>query len=93
MSGYRSQTGQAEWNADVSELKDVETLELRGGRARWGWKEIPNKAEPDEPLYQLLGEVAAGDTLYVLTVTFGDEEERQEVYDRLHRMEIRPKKN
>ena len=93
VSGYRSQTGQAEWNADVSELKDVETLELRGGRAHWGWKEIPNKAEPDEPLYQLLGEVAAGDTLYVLTVTFGDEEERQEVYDRLHRMEIRPKKN
>ena len=91
VSGYRSQEGQAEWNADMSQLKDVETMELQGGKARWGWKEIPNKAEPDEPLRQLLGEVAAGDTLYVLTVTFSDDEEQEEIYDRLHRMQIRPK--
>ena len=90
VSAFRSQEGQAEWNADFSELQDVETLDMKGGRARWGWKEIPNKQDPEEPLRQALCEVAAGDTLYVLTVTFSDEEE--EVYDRLRRMEIRPKK-
>ena len=91
VSGFRSQTGPAEWNADFSGLKDIETADLTGGQARWGWKEIPNKAEPDEPLCQLLGEVKAGDTLYVLTVTFSGGEEREEVYGRLHRMEVRPK--
>ena len=45
MSGYRNKDGAADWNADMSELKDVETLELEGGKARWGWKDIPNKAE------------------------------------------------
>ena len=90
VSAYRSQSGAADWNADFSELRDVETMELGDkGRARWGWKEIPNKAEPDEPLSQLLGEVAAGDVLYVITVTFSDELE--EVYDRLRRMKILPK--
>ena len=43
------------------------------------------------PLRQLLGEVAAGNTLYVITVTFSDDEEEEEIYDRLHRMQIRPK--
>ena len=91
VSGYRNQEGAAEWNADFSQLKDVETRELSGGKARWGWKEIPNKADPDQPLRQMLCEVAAGDTLYVITVTFSDEME--EVLDRLRRMEIRPKLN
>ena len=90
VSAYRSQDGAAKWNADFSEHRDVETMELGDkGKARWGWKEIPNKAEPDEPLSQLLGEVAAGDVLYVITVTFSDEQE--EVYDRLRRMKIMPK--
>ena len=44
VSGYRNKDGAADWNADMSELKDVETLEPEGGRARWGWKDIPNKA-------------------------------------------------
>ena len=93
VSGYRNKDGAADWNADMSELKDVETLELEGGKARWGWKDIPNKAEPDLPLRQLLGEVAAGDTLYVITVTFSDDEEEEEIYDRLHRMKIMDKQD
>ena len=94
MSAYRSQDGAAEWNADFSELRDVETRELGDkGKARWGWKEIPNKAEPGEPLSQLLGEVAAGDVLYVITVTFSDDEEEEEIYDRLHRMKIMDKQD
>ena len=90
---FRSKDGAADWNADMSELKDVETLEPEGGKARWGWKDIPNKAEPDLPLRQLLGEVAAGDTLYVITVTFSDDEEQEEIYDRLHRMKIMDKQD
>ena len=93
VSGYRNKDGAADWNADMSELKDVETLEPEGGKARWGWKDIPNKAEPDMPLRQLLGEVAAGDTLYVITVTFSDDEEQEEIYDRLHRMKIMDKQD
>ena len=45
------------------------------------------------PLRQLLGEVAAGDTLYVITVTFSDDEEQEEIYDRLHRMKIMDKQD
>lgn len=90
--GYRNQTGQADWNADMSDLHDVETLDLEAGKAHWGWKEIPNPDEPEEPLYQALGEVAAGDTLYVVTVTYSRPEEREDIYARLRRMQVRPKK-
>ena len=48
--------------------------------------------EPEEPLYQALGEVAAGDTLYVVTVTYSRPEEREDIYARLRRMQVRPKK-
>ena len=89
VSAYRNQEGHAEWNADFVEFHDLESRKLEGGEARWGWKEIPNKMDPDEPLRQLLGEVTAGDVLYVITATYSDEQE--EVYDRMRRAKIMPK--
>ena len=37
--------------------------------------------------------MAAGDTLYVITVTFSDDEEQEEIYDRLRRMKIMDKQD
>ena len=38
-------------------------------------------------MYQVLGEVAAGPTLFVFTVTFSLPEERENIYARIRRIE------
>ena len=38
-------------------------------------------------MYQVLGEVVAGPTLFVFTVTFSLPEEREDIYARIRRIE------
>lgn len=86
-SGYRNPDGKAEWVLDLSQTQDREEVELPGGgRAHWGWNLIENKEDPEDPLYQVAGEVLVGSILYQITVTYGEAEERESIYQRLHRI-------
>ena len=87
VSGYRSKNVKAAWNADLTDFSDVETREEPGFSAHWGWKELEQRTDPEKPMYQVLGEVAAGPTLFVFTVTFSLPEERENIYARIRRIE------
>ena len=78
VSGYRSKNVKAAWNADLTDFSDVETREEPGFSAHWGWKELEQRTDPEKLMYQVLGEVAAGPTLFVFTVTFSLPEEAGE---------------
>ena len=87
VSGYRSKNVKAAWNADLAGFSDVETREEPGFSAHWGWKELEQRTDPEKPVYQVLGEVVAGPTLFVFTVTFSLPEEREDIYARIRRIE------
>lgn len=87
VSGYRSKNVKAAWNARPGRFSDVETREEPGFSAHWGWKELEQRTDPEKPVYQVLGEVVAGPTLFVFTVTFSLPEEREDIYARIRRIE------
>lgn len=89
-SGCRNPHGAAEWNNDLDGMQDVEEREFSGARAHWGWSEVKRrrKKDQDDPLWQVVCEVAAEDTLYLVTILYSKPEERQDIYDRLRRMEL-----
>ena len=92
-SRYRGQDSQAEWNQDFSNFyDDVETLELEGGKAHWGWEEVPDNDDSEAARYQVLAEVSVGENLYVVTVTYRNPEAREDIYTRLRGMQVTPKK-
>lgn len=66
MNAYRMREGDAHFTNNLDALNGVETLELKGGALRWGWKEI---WEEGERLYQIQCEVITGPFLYVITAT------------------------
>ena len=63
---YRTREGDAQFTDNLDSLHGLETLELKGGALRWGWKEI---REAGETLYQVVCEVITGPFLYPVTVT------------------------
>ena len=63
---YQTREGDARFTDNLDLLHGLETLKLKGGALRWGWKEI---REAGERLYQVVCEVISGPFLYPVTVT------------------------
>ena len=63
---YQAREGGAQFTGNLDALHGLETLKLRGGALRWGWREI---REEGETLYQAVCEVITGPYLFALTVT------------------------
>lgn len=91
LTALRSRMGPVQFGLKLEELQDVRTKDLEGGQAHWGWKEMPPKKKDDDLLYRVSCEAAAGDILYVITVTYLHPEHREDIYQRLERMTILPK--
>lgn len=87
-TALRSRMGSAQFAMDMAQLQDVRTKQLEGGQAHWGWKEMPPKKKDDDLLYRVSCEAVAGDTLFVITITYLHPEHREDIYDRLERMTI-----
>lgn len=68
VSAYRTREGDAHFTDNLNALNGVEGRALKGGRLRWGWREI---WEEGERLYQAVCEVITGPALYLITVTCG----------------------
>lgn len=69
-TALRSRMGSAQFAMDMAQLQDVRTKQLEGGQAHWGWKEMPPKKKDDDLLYRVSCEAVAGDTLFVITITY-----------------------
>ncbi len=69
VSAYRMREGDARFTSNLDVLHGLETLTLKGGALRWGWKEI---REDGERLYQAQCEVITGPSLFVVTSTCTD---------------------
>lgn len=66
---YQVREGNAKFTGNLDGLHGLETLELKGGALRWGWKEI---REAGKRLYQAVCEIITGPFLFPLTVTCTD---------------------
>ena len=66
---YQAREGSAQFTGNLDALHGLETLALKGGALRWGWREV---REEGETLYQAVCEVITGPYLFALTVTCTD---------------------
>ena len=85
LSAYRTRTGSAGFTGNLDALNGVESLELREGALRWGWREIQ---EEEERLYQAECEVIAGPALFFLTATCSDPADLGQVAQTIGRLAV-----
>lgn len=69
--------GDAELKTPFDKEQDVEDLEMPNGRARWGWYEVKDE---EELYYQIFCEAVSGPSLFLITVTYSRQEDREELY-------------
>ncbi|MCI8422848.1 MAG: hypothetical protein HFF50_04840 [Lawsonibacter sp.] len=77
VSGYKMREGNAAFTPVLREDKDRKELEIKGGALCYGWRELPE--EDGQPLYQVRGEVISGPSLFLITVTYQDPGQREEI--------------
>ena len=85
-SRYQAKGGPGEWNLDLSDFQEMETLDLEGGQARWGWREVPDLQEVEVARFQVLGEVITESAWYEFTIAYMEPEQREDLYARMRRI-------
>lgn len=82
---YRAREGDARFTDSLNALNGLEGRTLKGGKLRWGWREI---REGRERLYQAVCEVAAGPALFAITATCASPGELGQVAELIGRISV-----
>lgn len=72
-------------------LNDMEEKDLKNGRLRFGWVELGKDSE-GEDMYMMQCQVISGSALFLITVTYFDQEDREGIAELLRRISVAPKK-
>lgn len=83
VNGYRLQEGEASLEGGFDGLKDLEDLSMENGRARWGWSALEDE---DEPYFQIFCKAVSGPSMFLMTVTYPREEQRDDIYGLLRKL-------
>lgn len=86
MNGYRINQGEASFTPTLDGDNGLTELEIRDGAVRYGWRELPQ--EDGQTLYQVRGEVITGPSLFVITVTYLDPEERPGIEELMRKISV-----
>lgn len=76
VNGYRKNQGEAAFTPALEGDCDLKQHDIPGGAIRYGWRELE---EDGAPLWQVRAEVITGPSLFVLTVTHLNPEERPDI--------------
>ena len=85
VSAYRMREGEARFTDNLNALNGLETIELKGGALRWGWREI---REEGRTLYLVECEVVTGVSLFLVTVTCAGSADLGAVADLIGRIQV-----
>ena len=86
VNGYRINQGAASFTPTLDGDNGLTELEIRDGAVRYGWRELPQ--EDGQTLYQVRGEVITGPSLFVITVTYLDPEERPGIEELMRKISV-----
>lgn len=73
VNGYRKREGDAAFTPALDGDNGLREFEIKNGAVRCGWREMADK---ERPYYQVRSEVITGPSLFVITVTYLEPEER-----------------
>lgn len=86
VNGYRINQGEASFTPTLDGDNGLTELEIRDGAVRYGWRELPQ--EDGQTLYQVRGEVITGPSLFIITVTYLDPEERPGIEELMRKISV-----
>lgn len=82
---YRRQKGNAGLTEHIYRENDLECMDMDYGKACWGWK---MEEEDGKQFYIITCEAVAGPSLYVITISYTDEKDRQSIYGLLKKLNV-----
>ena len=87
MNGYRKGQGEAAFTPVLEGDNDLTQHDIRNGAIRYGWREVE---EDGGRLWQVRAEVITGPSLFVITVTCLDPEERPGILELMEKIAAVP---
>lgn len=85
VNGYRMREGDAAFTPVLNDDNDLTEFEIRGGAVRYGWREMTDR---ERPYYQVRAEVITGPSLFVITVTYLEPEERPGIEELMKKITV-----
>ncbi|MCH5325314.1 MAG: hypothetical protein J1E39_08865 [Eubacterium sp.] len=90
INGYTINNGTADFTPHINGLNDLEDIEFRNGKARFGWTQFE---EDGDICYQMQCQAVTGQSLFLITVTYTAAEQRAEITELLKKLTAAPEVN
>ncbi|MCI9568052.1 MAG: hypothetical protein HFF54_08885 [Lawsonibacter sp.] len=85
VNGYRMGQGEAAFTPILKDDNDLTEHEIKGGAIRYGWREMDDK---EWPYFQVRAEVITGPSLFVITVTHLEPEDRPGIVELVRKITV-----
>lgn len=85
VNGYRMNQGEASFTPVFKDDNDLTEFEIRGGAVQYGWRKLE---EDGQTIYQVRAEVITGPSLFVITVTHLEPEERPGIEELIKKITV-----
>ena len=85
VNGYRMNQGEASFTPVFQGDNDLTQFEIKGGAVQYGWRALE---EDGQPIYQVRAEVITGPTLFVITVTYLEPEDRPGIEELIRKITV-----
>ena len=86
VNGYQKREGSAAFTPTLDGDNDLTEFKIENGAVRYGWRELPQ--ENGQPLWQVRAEVITGPSLFVITVTHLEPEERPGIVELVRKITV-----
>ena len=86
VNGYQKREGSAAFTPTLDGDNDLTEFEIENGAVRYGWRELPQ--ENGQPLWQVRAEVITGPSLFVITVTHLEPEDRPGIVELVRKITV-----
>ena len=83
VNGYQKREGDASFTPVLKDDNDLTEHEIKGGAIRYGWREMDDR---ERPYFQVRAEVITGPSLFVITVTYLEAEDRPGIVELMEKI-------
>lgn len=85
VNGYKMRQGDATFTPVLQDDNDLTEFAISGGGVRYGWRALE---EDGEPYYQVRAEVITGPSLFVITVSHMEQEQRPGIIELMKKIAV-----